>query len=148
MFNDRCTFLAHFIETDIVYPNAELLALNSTVDIIYISKVFHQWDWATQVAALRSIIALSKLGTMVVGFHVGVVEGGLVEYVQGSLKMWLHDERSWRRIWDEVGKETGTKWNAGEVVMRDVKEMANSLESLAYLDGKCRLVDFVVRRIE
>jgi len=30
-------------------------------------------------------------------------------YVEGSLEMWLHDERSWTEMWAEAGKETGTK---------------------------------------
>jgi hypothetical protein len=26
-------------------------------------------------------------------------------YVEGNLKMWLHDERSWAEMWAEAGKE-------------------------------------------
>jgi hypothetical protein len=44
MFNDRQAFLAHFIEADMVHPSPNLTSLNNTVDIIYISKVFHQWE--------------------------------------------------------------------------------------------------------
>jgi hypothetical protein len=148
MFNDRETFLAQFIEADIVDPNPDLTALNNTVDITYISKVFHQWDWKTQIAALHSIIALSKPGSMVVGFHAAAVGAGFVGYERGGLTMWLHDEESWMKIWEEAGRETGTKWDAGQVVMRDIAELANSPESLAYLDENCCLMDFVVTRIE
>ncbi|KUJ11044.1 uncharacterized protein LY89DRAFT_594965, partial [Mollisia scopiformis] len=148
MFNDREKFHAHFIESDIVHTNSQLQELNGTVDIIYISKVFHQWDWDTQFAALRSIIALSKPGAIVFGFHAGTIQGGLLAYSNGGLTMWLHDETSWTRIWEEAGKETGTKWDAGQVSMRDISEMASSPESLAWLDGNCRLMDFVARRLE
>jgi hypothetical protein len=129
MFNDRQTFLAHFIEADIVHPNPNLTSLSNTVDIIYISKVFHQWDWETQLAALRSTIAFSGPSSMVVGFHAAAVGAGL-------------------KIWEEVGRETGTEWDAGHVVLRDITELANSPESLAYLDENCRLMDFVVTRIK
>lgn len=76
------------------------------------------------------------------------MEGGLLAYEKGSLKMLLHDKSSWGRIWEEAGKETGTKWDAGQVVMRNIAQLAKSPESLAYLDENCRLMDFVVRRIE
>jgi hypothetical protein len=148
MFNDYEKFHAHFIESDILKPNPKLQALNGTVDITFISKIFHQWDWNTQLAALRSIIALSKPGAIVLGFHAGTVKGGLPAYSNGDLTMWLHDVESWQIIWEEVGKETGTKWDAGQVAMRDVSEMASSPKSLAWLDNDCRLMDFVVRRIE
>ncbi|CZR68669.1 uncharacterized protein PAC_18568 [Phialocephala subalpina] len=144
MFEDRQTFQAHFIEADILHPSQDLTALNSTVDAIYISKVFHQWDWATQLAALRSIIPLLKSGSMVVGFHAGAVGAGFVCYEKGGLTMGLHDEGSWTKLWEEAGRETGTKWDASQVVMRDISELATAKNSLAYLDEDCRLMDFVV----
>jgi hypothetical protein len=148
MFNDRQTFLAHFIEADIVHPNPNLTSLSNTVEIICISKVFHQWDWETQLAALRSTIAFSGPSSMVVGFHAAAVGAGFVGYERDGLTIWLHDEESWMKIWEEVGRETGTEWDAGHVVLRDITELANSPESLAYLDENCRLMDFVVTRIK
>jgi hypothetical protein len=147
MLNDRQKFHANFIESDIVHPTSQLLALSSTVDIIYISKIFHQWDWETQLAALQSIIALSKSGGVVVGFHAAVTEGGIEAYVKGSLKRWLHDKRSWAKMW-EAGKETHTGRDAGQVIMREFSELGNALQSLAYPGEKYKMMDFVVRRIE
>ncbi|KAE9377437.1 hypothetical protein N431DRAFT_461046 [Stipitochalara longipes BDJ] len=144
MFNDRSRFHATFIETDILSPSPSFNALSSSVDIIWASKVLHQWDWATQLVALRSLIALSKPGTMVVGFHAGYVKADFLE----DYKVWLHDEESWRKIWEEVGRETGTRWNAGQVSLRGFDELGISLDSVAYLGDKCRMLEFVVRRID
>jgi hypothetical protein len=47
-----------------------------------------------------------------------------------------------------VGIETGTRWDARQAVMRDIAGLANSPESLTYLDENCKLMDFVVKRIE
>jgi hypothetical protein len=144
MFNDRERFHATFIETDVLHPSPSFTELKSSVDIIWISKVLHQWDWATTLVALRSIIALSKPGTMVVGFHAGCVKAEFVE----EYKVYLHDEESWKRIWGEVGRETGTEWDAGEVSLRGFKELGISPDSVAYLGDKCRMLEFVVRRVK
>jgi hypothetical protein len=85
---------------------------------------------------------------MAVGFHAAAVGAGFVGFEKDGLTMWLHDKESWMKIWEEVGRETSTKWDAGQVVMRDIAELASSPESLAYLDGNCRLLDFVVTRIK
>ena len=147
MFKDRQSFHANFIESDIVHPNPQLLKLNGTADIIYVSKVLHQWDRETQLAALRSMIALSKPGSIVVGFHAAVLAGGFVAYEKGALKMWLHDEQSWQEMWNEAGKETGTKCGAGQVIMRDFGQLGNAPDALAWVGENCRMMDFVVRRI-
>jgi hypothetical protein len=147
MFKDRQSFHVNFIESDIVHPSTQLLALSGTVYIIFISKVLHQWDHETQLAALRSIIALSKPGSIVVGFHAAVLDGGFIAYEKGSLKMWLHDAQSWQEMWDEAGKKTGSKWNAGQVIMRDFGQLGNAPDALAWVGENCRMMDFVVRRI-
>ena len=90
-FNDRKKFHAHCIETDILHLDPDLVALNGTADIIFDSRVLHQRDWDTQLAALHSIIALSKSGSVVVGFHAGWVDDGLIAYRKGPFTMGLHD---------------------------------------------------------
>lgn len=67
MFPDRSKFSAHFIEGDMLYPNAALLALRGTIDIISIMHVLHQWTCGDQVAALKQLVALSCPGAMLVG---------------------------------------------------------------------------------
>jgi len=79
MFNDHECFRAKFIGTDILHPSPSFTALNSSIDIIWASEVLHRWGWATQLVALRSLIALSKPGTMIVGFHAGYVKAEFVD---------------------------------------------------------------------
>ena len=94
MFNDCSRFHVTFIETDILCQSSYLKALNSAVNIIWASKVLHQRDWATQLVSTRSIVALSKPGTMVVGFRADYLKAEFLE----EYKFWLHDEESWKRI--------------------------------------------------
>ena len=144
MFNDRSRFRASFFETDLLNPSPSLAALYNTVDIIWASKVLTQWDWDTQLVAFRSLVALSKPGTMIVGYHAGYTKAEFME----EFKVWLHDEVSWKRIWEELGRETGTMWDAGEVALREFKDLGISEDSVAYMGEKCRMLEFVVRRIE
>jgi hypothetical protein len=143
MFDDRSSFHATFIETDILSPSPAFTALNNTVDIIWASKVSH-WDWDNQVVVFRNITALSMPGTMFVGFCAGYVKAELVE----TYGVWLHDEESWKRIWEQVGEETGTRWDAGQVALRGFKELGINDDSVAYMGDKCRMLDFVVRRLQ
>lgn len=103
VINGRERFRAKFIETDILHPSPSFTALNSSVDIVWASKILHQWGLATQLVALRSIIELTKPWPMVVGFHAGCVKAEVVE----EHKVWLHDEESWKRTWQEVGGRQG-----------------------------------------
>jgi hypothetical protein len=68
MFQDRRKFNTKFTECDILSPTSELLELQWSIDTIYICYFLHQWNWETQVKALKQLVALSRLGTMVVGF--------------------------------------------------------------------------------
>ncbi|CAF9936426.1 hypothetical protein IMSHALPRED_010746 [Imshaugia aleurites] len=58
MYRDRDRFSAHFIEADILYPTAELRALMGTVDVLSITHVLHQWDWAGQVKAVEQLVSV------------------------------------------------------------------------------------------
>jgi hypothetical protein len=143
MFNDCSRFHATFLETDILCQSSYLETLNSAVNIIWASKVLHQQDWATQLVSSRSLVALSKPGTMVVGFHADYLKAEFLE----EYKFWLHDEESWKRVWEEVGRETGTSWDAGQVSLRRFDDLGISLDSVTYLGDKCRMLEFVVRRV-
>lgn len=49
---------------------------------------------------------------MVFGRHIGNVKGQEMEYsaVRAGSKIWRHDANSFGRMWDHVGRETGTTW--------------------------------------
>ena len=48
MYRDRDRFAAHFVEADLLHPNAELRALLGSMDVVSITHVLHQWDWGDQ----------------------------------------------------------------------------------------------------
>lgn len=49
---------------------------------------------------------------MVFGRHIGNVKGQKMENsaVRAGSNIWRHDANSFGRMWDQVGRETGTTW--------------------------------------
>lgn len=148
MYRDRDRFSAHFIEADILYPNAELLALRGTVDVLSITHVLHQWDWAEQVKAVELLVSLSSgKGAMVVGFQVGSV-GERERKASGLVKRdtYCHDPGSFQKMWEVVGRETGTEWKC-EARMLQWEEVGWDPKDTEYLGTEARVIEFVVRRV-
>lgn len=148
MYRDRDRFSAHFIEADILYPNAELRALTGTVDVISITHVLHQWDWKDQVKAVEELVKLSSgKGAVVVGFQVGSV-GERVRKATDLAKSdtYWHDQGSFQRMWDEVGRGTGTEWEC-EARMLAWEEVGWDPRDTEYLGDEARVIEFVVRRV-
>ena len=111
MYHDKDTFAAKFIEADMLSDdNPELMKLKGKMDVIEISAVMHQWDWDMQVKAASKLVAFSKPGSMVVGYQMGNMEGKQLLNKSMKLVQWRHDPKSFEKMWNQVGKDTGTTW--------------------------------------
>lgn len=56
-------------------------------------------------------ILKAQKGSVVFGRQIGNVKGHEIEYTaRAGAKIWLHNADSLGRMWDHVGKETGTAW--------------------------------------
>lgn len=76
LFRDHGRLDAHFVESDILSTeNSELSALEGKVNVLSISAVLHQWDWNRQLEAAKRLIVFTKPGSVIVGHHIGGVEG-------------------------------------------------------------------------
>ncbi|KAK5122370.1 hypothetical protein LTR85_003954 [Meristemomyces frigidus] len=115
LFLDRETCKATFIAADIFVPNAELDALNGKLSVIYAGAFFHLFDRPEQLHLAKRVATLlsSNPGSMVLGRQVGNVTAGRYEHAtnEGGW-MFRHNEQSWKEMWDEAGRETGTQWEA------------------------------------
>ncbi len=107
--------------------------------------VLHLFNWENQVKALKEVVDLSKgKGSMFVGCQIGHVKGG-----NHGVRIWLHDAESWGKLWDEVGRETGTKWDASEVTLKEWEEVGQGGKGgMGWMGSDSRALVFVVRRIE
>lgn len=97
-------------------------------DVVHASMFLHCFELPAQVRACRRIVALlrPRPGSLLVGRSggVGLAAGGpRVEEFQGPLgrigglkgKNYLHDVESFRAMWGQVGRETGTQWEVNVV---------------------------------
>ncbi|CAG8982887.1 hypothetical protein HYALB_00002904 [Hymenoscyphus albidus] len=71
LFLDEGRFKAHFMETDLLKPNAELSALEGKIDIIQVTHVLHQWGWKGQIQAAKQLAKYTKPGSLIVGYQAG-----------------------------------------------------------------------------
>ncbi|MCJ1287941.1 hypothetical protein MMC26_007293 [Xylographa opegraphella] len=148
MFRDRGQFAAHFMEGDILHPNEALQGLHSSIDIISITHVFHQWGWGDQVAAAKQLSALLRPGGMVVGFQVGTVGENLIK-AAGLAKSdcYWHNPGTFQRMWSQVSEDTGMVW-VSEAQLKTWEEIGWNPQETAYLGKDARIIQFVVNRTQ
>lgn len=113
LFRDRDTLKATFFQADIFDPKSDLNKLDGKIDIIYIGSFLHLFGYSKQVEVCVRITELlkDKEGSMVLGRQVGDDNPGEFPSPSGRLHtMMKHNAESFRKMWEEVGKLTGTKW--------------------------------------
>ncbi|GKZ25563.1 hypothetical protein AbraIFM66951_001335 [Aspergillus brasiliensis] len=144
LFADRDTLACEFITGDIFDDRSELLQrLSGKVDMINAASFFHLFDWDTQVKLAKRVITLlkPKPGSIVVGRHVGDYNPGELEASELGSKIWRHDLGSWRRLWEQVGRETGSEW-----IVDVTAEEWKGIKKVAHNGETTFKMKFVVRR--
>lgn len=153
LYRDRDKFSGRFVEADLMAVDtekspAELQALKGNVSIVHISQVLHQWDWKGQAEACKKLVYFSKPGTLIVGFQIGSAEAKEVQHPQLSdYTHWRHDPQSLQKMWDSVGKDTGTKWKV-EAWVRNWQFIGLDESDNKFMRPDDAPVDFVVERVE
>ncbi|KAF2222404.1 methyltransferase domain-containing protein [Elsinoe ampelina] len=114
MFLDKDSLKTKFIDGDVFDDNSDLSQLHGNVDIIQASAFFHLFDREKQKKVAHRVVKLLKPqhGSLLVGRQVGSINPG--EYLHRTnpnSNMFRHNDVSWKELWDEVGSETGTKWD-------------------------------------
>lgn len=94
--------------------------LNGKMDIISATAFLHLFGWEDQVRVCERIVRFLKpLGgredekQVVFGRQSGSVKPGVrirEEVKWGRQEVFMHDVESFRKLWEEVGKRTGTNW--------------------------------------
>ncbi|TVY67440.1 Methyltransferase trt5 [Lachnellula suecica] len=113
LFRDQDTLKSKFIAADIFDPASAVSELDGKIDIIYAGSFLHLFGWQQQVAICKRIVKLlkPKKGSLLLGRQVGnLVAGEKVHRTNESEKMFRHNAESFKKMWDEVGEATGTKW--------------------------------------
>lgn len=113
LFRDKETLKSRFLVADIFDPSLPLSSLYGRMDIIYAGSFLHLFGYAKQVEICKQIVKLlrDKKGSMLLGRQVGNLDAGVrVHDTNGEGIMFRHNSESFKKMWDEVGELTGTKW--------------------------------------
>ncbi|KAK5746880.1 hypothetical protein LTR17_000511 [Elasticomyces elasticus] len=148
LFNDRDSLKSRFIAADIFDEDSPLKELYGQIDIIDASSFFHLFTLAEQKQVARSVIKLmrARKDSLVVGRQVGNVNPQEYPRRNGLGTRFRHDIGSWRKMWVEVGEETGVRFDVGGD-MQDVPNLGTVVG--AELEGEsAAMMEFYVRRLE
>ncbi|KAJ5622240.1 hypothetical protein N7528_005472 [Penicillium herquei] len=113
LFADRSTLKSQFIVSDIFDDHSELVKqLSNGVDIINASSFFHLFTWDQQITVAKRVVGLLRAqpGSLVVGRQVGRLDPTDPEDKSASQEHYRHSVDTWKRLWKQVGAETGTEW--------------------------------------
>ncbi|KAJ5118118.1 uncharacterized protein N7443_003200 [Penicillium atrosanguineum] len=145
LFFDRSTLKATFIASDIFDDTSALLRqLAGKLDIINAASFFHLFDWDSQVSVAKQVVKLLRpvSGSLLVGRHSGNVRPGKRDGSELRGPIYRHDTVSFRRLWEQVGRETGTEWEADIT-----EEKWEDLQTHADSDEGAFKMQYVIRRV-
>ena len=143
LFKDQDRMLAKFIQADILDSGSDLKELYGKVDIVIANQFLHLFNWQKQITALKRIVDLSKIDTLVVGYQRAQVPPQTVERPWGN--MYLHDKDSMQKIWSIVESETGTTWEV-KAIVEDLSEWGMEEEDVVWMPEGKKGISFSARR--
>lgn len=149
LFLDKDSLKTTFISADIFDESdaSGLKAVEGKIDIIHTAFFFHLFDLAGQTQAVRRVVKLFKdeAGCLLVGRQLGTLESG--EIGTGRFR---HNAASFKSMWEEVGKETGTEWRIDTwLADQDLFERAQKQGTEArFLPPGSRVLNFTVERVK
>jgi hypothetical protein len=145
MFLDKSTLQTKFMEADIFDADSQLKQIDGKIDIVNAASFFHLFDWDDQVKAAKRTVQLLKpvSGSMIIGRQGGKAEAGSFAHVQKEKTAFWHNVESWKKMWEQVGSETGTEWRVEAVLGEEdlSKRMKTNL-----VPAGTRFMTFVIRR--
>jgi hypothetical protein len=129
LFHDRDRWPAdHFVAGNMLEPTEEekaggsLALLNGKITLIHAANFFHLFGWEKQVAAGTRLVRFLKpdaKDVFIFGGQIGTLTPtSRDESEKSPFGRFLHDQKTFQEIWDEIGEKTGTKWRV-EVEMLD-----------------------------
>ncbi|KAI1361665.1 hypothetical protein F5Y08DRAFT_12517 [Xylaria arbuscula] len=106
--------------------------LDGKMAFIHATSFFHLFTWDEQVRAATRMVRFLQPGrrdAMIFGRQVGTMLPRDRNGKAGSDKVYLHNARSWQKLWDEVGSRTGTKWKTTMEPTETIETGAGGVES-------------------
>lgn len=146
LFLDRATLKSIFLEADIFDPESQLKQLDGKIDIVNATSFFHLFDYDGQVKAAKRVVQLLKpnSGSTIIGRQGGQLEAGNIAHVTKDKSVYWHNPESWAKMWEQVGRETGTEWKAESLF--DSEDLSTRMKT-NIIPASTRLMRFTIRRV-
>lgn len=114
-FRDRGTLSTRFLVGNVLNPEDDFCKnAQGQYDFVWAAIFFHLWGWDKQ---LEASVTASKLlkptpGSVLFGWQIGAKPAReFVREREGRRTiMYQHDEESLTRLWEEVGRKSGSTW--------------------------------------
>jgi len=106
LFLDRHTWKGTMVAADLFdEDDAKLGVFEGKCDVVLAQSVFHLFQVEKQRVLARRVLGFlrDKKGVMVMGRQGSFVTAR--EFSLGDQRLFWHDDASWRRLWDETGRE-------------------------------------------
>ncbi|KAJ5215455.1 uncharacterized protein N7498_001862 [Penicillium cinerascens] len=113
LFLDKLKLGARFITDDIFSPESILAAeFTNRLHIVHASNFFHLWNWDRQVEAAKLVVKLlaPEPGSMIIGSQVGSKRARALELPVSKDPLFIQSLKTFRLLWEQVGRETGVKF--------------------------------------
>ncbi|KAF4589449.1 methyltransferase domain-containing protein [Ophiocordyceps camponoti-floridani] len=127
VFLDKGKNQMTFLEADILNPESELRLLDGQISFINAQLFFHLFTRSQQIQIAVRLIALldPAKDCLIVGRHLG--SSKVAEYdLPGEVFTHVHTQDSWKSLWDEVGRLTGTLWDV-EIVQESAEDLVQTI---------------------
>ena len=145
LFQDKGKLKTKFLTADILDPSSAFTQLDGKLDMIWVGSFLHLFGWDDQVNVATRLVQLlrTRKGSVVFGRQAGNITPGEIPHsANAGGTMYRHDPASFEKLWQEVGKVTGTKWN----VKARLEEIKEGPKGGAWNDPNARLLLFAVHR--
>ncbi|TQN67441.1 Methyltransferase ausD [Colletotrichum shisoi] len=149
LFRDRDTLRTRFVNADMLDDrSAELDALEDSFDTADLGLCLHLWNREEQMVVLGRVIRLlkQKPGVVILGHAAGHADGIDVPGVANKPAL-RHNQESWEKLWADISKQTGTKWELKTEVSDHIGARGHE-ERPSWWDKDMRFLGFEVTRVE
>lgn len=149
LFLDKDTLKTTFIAGDVFDAESDLKQLDGQIDVVHAASFFHLFDWDEQIQVAKRVVTLMqpKSGSLVVGRQVGnEVSGHHAGRFDSKKRRYRHNGESFKKMWDEVGEATGTRWGVDARLEEEDLSKKHGTEFESIPSGT-RWLNFSVRRL-